>query len=618
MKYLAIEAGATHSLAALYNDDATLVAAAEGGPCNPTAYGWDASIRVLVELANQLLHGDRADVVLLAGIAGAVNDKARREAARRLCDGLGISEARVTEDLYPILYANAGTGPALLAIGGTGSNAIGCNAAGEWMQVGGRGHVFGDEGSAYAIGVAALRAVAEAEDGLGPETALTETLVRATGGEQPSDLITWTGSATKRDLAHLTYTVLETADLGDEVAAACVATQATLLVRQVVALAHKLGVRSDAPVYGHGGLFEKCPRYRTAFEVALRAHPFLHLESPRRRGPEAVLELRHLCLSSSWLAIHRTAAGVAGKEDLSPTEQAATQTRPIDELSAHDMTAAMAQAGMDSADAVQHAVDSIAPVVEAAGACLRRGGRILYVGAGTSGRLGVLDAAECPPTFGVAPERVSGLIAGGVAALTNSIEGAEDDAGAGAQAILESSVCERDFVIGIAASGNTPYVAGALAQAEALGAGTALITSNPAATTRAQHRVNLDTGPELVSGSTRLKAGTAAKIALNIISTGAMALAGFVHQGRMIGMRPVNQKLKIRAARIVSELAPCPLESAKDALEATGYNIAAAIIVARGHATAAQALQISQEAESPLAALRSATPDENSLQIVAD
>lgn len=618
MKYLAIEAGATHSLAAFYDEETTQVAAAEGGPCNPTAYGWDASIRVLVNLAHELLPAERADVILLAGIAGAVNDKARREAASRLCMALNLREARVTEDLYPILYANAGSGPALLAIGGTGSNAIGCNAHGEWAQVGGRGHVFGDEGSAYAIGVAALRAVAEAEDDLGPETALTQALVRATGGEHPSDLIAWAGAATKRDLAHLTYTVLEAADAGDAVAAACVENQAALLVRQVAALARKLCITSDAPVYGHGGLFEKCSRYRMAFDAVLRTHPFLHLASPRRRGPEAVLELRHLHQPSSWLAIHHAAASLARLEELSPTEQAATETRPLDELSAHEMTTAMAQAGMDSATAVLRAVDALAPLVEAAGACLRKGGRIHYVGAGTSGRLGVLDAAECPPTFGVEPSRVSSLIAGGAAALTNSIEGAEDDSDAGGRDILESGLRPQDLVIGIAASGNTPYVAGALARAEALGATTALITSNPAATTRAQHRVNLDTGPELVSGSTRLKAGTAAKIALNIISTGAMALAGFVHQGRMIGMRPVNQKLKIRAARIVAELAPCPLDAATELLAATNYNIAAAIIVARGQATADRALQIAQDAESPRAALQQASRDENSLQIVAD
>jgi N-acetylmuramic acid 6-phosphate etherase len=607
MKYLAIEAGATHSLAALYTGDGTLLAEAEGGPCNPTAYGWDASIRVLVELGNRLLPVERGDVVLLAGIAGAVNDKARRTAAQRLCAGLGISEARVTEDLYPILHANAGTGPALLAIGGTGSNAIGCNALGDWAQVGGRGHVFGDEGSAYAIGVAALRAVAEAEDGLGPETMLAQALVRATGGEHTSDLIAWAGAATKRDLAHLTYAVLETADAGDAVAAACVSEQARLLARQVAALMHKLEITTPAPVYGHGGLFEKCPRYRAGFEKALSETPLLHLETPRHKGPRAVFELSSITAPSAWLAIHVEAARVAVPVDAaasSPTEGLAQTARPLDELDAHAMTAAMTGAGLESAQSVAHAVSALTPLVEAAGACLRGGGRILYVGAGTSGRLGVLDAAECPPTFGVDSARVQGIIAGGIAALTNSIEGAEDDTQAGAAAIDAAQVSAQDIVIGVAASGNTPYVAGALCRATELGAPTGLITSNPNASTPARFRVNLDTGPELVSGSTRLKAGTAAKIALNIVSTGAMALSGFVHQGRMIGMRPVNLKLRERAARIVAELAPCEIAEAVSALGAVEYNIAAAILVARKACDAPSALSRARQASSPLAALQ--------------
>ncbi len=607
MKYLAIEAGATHSRAALYGSDGAVFAEAEGGPCNPTAYGWDASIRALVELSNRLLPEERDDIVLLAGIAGAVNDKARREAARRLCEGLAIPEARVTEDLYPILHANAGAGPALLAIGGTGSNAIGCNAAGEWAQVGGRGHVFGDEGSAYAIGVSALRAVAEAEDGLGPATALTEALVRTTGGEHASDLIAWAGAASKRDIAHLTYTVVAEADAGDGVAAECVAQQARLLVRQIVALMRRLNIHTPTPVLGHGGLFEKCPRYRAAFEAALANTPLLHLETPEKKGPQAVVALSSITSPSPWLGIHHAARSGDPSPEVdapaSPTEAVANRTRPLDVLSAIEMTEAMADAGLESARAVAQAAAALAPLVEAAGACLREGGRILYVGAGTSGRLGVLDAAECPPTFGVESSRVQGLIAGGAAALTHSIEGAEDNCTAGADDLRALHLTAHDIVIGVAASGNTPYVAGALELAAALGAPTALITSNPHATTAARFSVVLDTGPELVSGSTRLKAGTAAKIALNIVSTGAMALAGFVHQGRMIGMRPVNQKLRERAARIVAELSPCTVAEAALALEDTGYNIAAAILVARGDCPPQQALQRALAAPSPLSAI---------------
>ena len=499
MRYLAIEAGATHSLAGLYSPDGALLAQAEGGPCNPTAYGWDASIRVLAELGEALLGLERHDVVVLAGMAGACNAKARTEAAQRLCIALRVPEARVAEDLYPILFANAGNVPALLAIGGTGSNAVGCTPGGRWAQVGGRGHVFGDEGSAYAIGVAALRAVAQAEDGMAPATSLTQALVQATGGTETSDLIAWAGAAGKRDVAQLTRAVVEQADEGDAVAAGCINEQAARLAAQVIALAHKLELTKPATVYGHGGLFENCPRYVAAFTAALAAQPSLTLGVPHAKGPEAVLALARVTESTHWLTVLKHARATSAT--LSPTETGNASARTIDELTPQEIVDAMTAAGVEAAQAVAHAAAALAPLVQAGAEALGRGGRIIYVGAGTSGRLGVLDASECPPTFGVDPSRVHGIIAGGMDALVRSIEGAEDDPAAGALAMDEASACADDLVIGIAASGNTPYVAGALERAAARGAATALITSNPAATTPAQFRVALDTGGLCVPGA---------------------------------------------------------------------------------------------------------------------
>jgi N-acetylmuramic acid 6-phosphate etherase len=290
-------------------------------------------------------------------------------------------------------------------------------------------------------------------------------------------------------------------------------------------------------------------------------------------------------------------------EGLAPTESTQANARTIDELSPQEIADAMAAAGVEAAQAVAHAATALAPLVQAGAEALGRGGRIIYVGAGTSGRLGVLDAAECPPTFGVDPTLVHGIIAGGMDALVRSIEGAEDDPAAGALAMDEASACADDLVIGIAASGNTPYVAGALERAAARGAATALITSNPAATTPAQFRVALDTGPEVVTGSTRLKAGTAAKIALNVISTGAMARAGFVYRGLMVGMKPVNHKLRERAARIVSEIAECPIDQATHSLEVTGYFITAAILHARDNVPLAEARRLAESAPNPCAAI---------------
>lgn len=605
MHYIAFEAGATHTRAAVFDGEGNELAAAEGGPCNPTAYGWHASIAVLSGLADILLAGmDRRNVTVLAGMAGACNDKARREAARRLGSTLRVSATRVAEDLYPILFANAGEGPALLAIGGTGSNVVGVGRDGVWVQVGGRGHVFGDAGSAYAIGIAALRAVADAEDNLGAETALAAALVTATEGENTSDLIAWAGSAGKRDIAALARTVVSVADTGDAVAEACIDTQARALARQVLAAYWKLGTEHAAPVFGHGGLFDSCPRYIECFVAALAEEPRLHLDRPALRGPRAVLSLARPEGVPAWLAEWRSEDNSVATASIQPaTEALPAMSRTLDSMSPEEIAQAMAESGLESARSVVAAAPSLAAVVSAAGNALRAGGRILYVGAGTSGRLGVLDASECPPTFGVASDRVQGIIAGGDEAIVRSIEGAEDDDAAGVKAMDAAGVGANDLVVGVAASGNTPYVAGALGRATELGASTALVTSNPRAHAQAQHRVILDTGAEQVAGSTRLKAGTAAKIALNIISTGGMALAGFVYQGRMIGMRPVNAKLRERASRIAAELSKVDESIARQALESVGWNIPAAILVARDGMTPAAALDKAEAASNPRQAL---------------
>ncbi len=210
---------------------------------------------------------------------------------------------------------------------------------------------------------------------------------------------------------------------------------------------------------------------------------------------------------------------------------------------------------------------------------LQKNGRLFYVGAGTSGRLGVLDASEIPPTFGAPPEMVQGIIAGGVTALYRSVEGAEDERGSGALALDERAVTSADIVCGITASGRTPFVLGALVEAKKRGARTILLTCNPARA-RAEEfdlEIDLTTGPELLTGSTRLKAGTATKIALNIISTGAMVALGKVRGNLMIDLATSNTKLRDRAARLVAELTKCEYAEAVARLERSNWNLRAAL-----------------------------------------
>jgi N-acetylmuramic acid 6-phosphate etherase len=231
--------------------------------------------------------------------------------------------------------------------------------------------------------------------------------------------------------------------------------------------------------------------------------------------------------------------------------------------------------------AVGRALPAIAALADDAAAALRAGGRLIYAGAGTSGRLGALDAAECPPTFGVAPSRVVAIVAGGARALRRAVEGAEDDAAAGSAAVARARAGPRDVVIGLSASGRTPFVLAALAEARRRRARTALLTSNPAARAQVHHRVVLATGPELVAGSTRMKAGTAAKMALGLLTTATFVRLGAVRGGRMVALRPTNQKLRARAVRNVVALAGVGAARARRLLEEAGWSVAAAVERAR-------------------------------------
>ena len=229
--------------------------------------------------------------------------------------------------------------------------------------------------------------------------------------------------------------------------------------------------------------------------------------------------------------------------------------------------------------AVEKAIPQIAEVIDICAEAIKNGGRIFYVGAGTSGRLGVLDASECPPTYGTSPEIVQGIIAGGREAAFRAIERAEDDTNSVIIQLEEASFCAKDVCIGLSASGSAPCVKGALKYAKEMGAKTASIACNvnPAAAEFADVSIVAVVGPEVVSGSTRMKAGTAQKLILNMISTGAMVRIGRVIGNYLAYMRPTNKKLLDRAARIVISQTGCEYEMAAEAVKASGGQIIDAI-----------------------------------------
>jgi len=266
------------------------------------------------------------------------------------------------------------------------------------------------------------------------------------------------------------------------------------------------------------------------------------------------------------------------------TEQIDPRYVDLDAWPTSEIIAAIYEGQLEAAAAVHDALGAITAAVEEAVPALERGGRLVYAGAGTSGRIGVQDGSELPPTFDWPPDRLVFAMAGGMEALIRSSEGAEDDEQAGAQVMVDAKVGSNDVVIGIAASGTTPFTIGALRAASAVGAVTIAIANNSVSPLFevARHRVLAETGGEVIAGSTRMKAGTAQKIILNLISTTILVKMGRVYRGLMVDMRARNAKLRRRAQRIVSEIAVCSESEAVRCLEKTGGELKAAILVALG------------------------------------
>lgn len=277
--------------------------------------------------------------------------------------------------------------------------------------------------------------------------------------------------------------------------------------------------------------------------------------------------------------------------DTLATEQRNPQSRHIDTVSTEDMVRIINEQDKGIADAIGAIIPAIAAAVDVIADRLRHGGRLFYMGSGTSGRLGILDAVECPPTYSTDPDMIQGLIAGGYDAIFRAKEGAEDSEALGKQDLQDHAVTATDVVVGLSASGRTPYVAGGLQYAAAVGAATIAIDCSPQSAIARHAQIDLCAlvGPEVVTGSTRMKAGTAQKMILNMLSTGAMIKLGKVYGNLMVDVKCSNHKLEERARRIVMTAAGCSREEAMAALAAGNGRAKTAIVMILAGVSAAEA-----------------------------
>jgi N-acetylmuramic acid 6-phosphate etherase len=279
------------------------------------------------------------------------------------------------------------------------------------------------------------------------------------------------------------------------------------------------------------------------------------------------------------------------KSDLRATERRNPRSRGLDRMPTRELLRVISREDARVPAAVAREIPAIARAVDAIAAAMRRGGRLFYVGAGTSGRLGVLDAAECSPTFGVAPGRVQGLIAGGRKALVRAAEGAEDSAALGKHDLAAKKITRRDAVVGLTASGRTPYVLGALRYARSKGACTVGVTCNRNSPVSRLARIGIApaVGPEVLAGSTRMKAGTAQKLVLNMLSTGVMVRLGHVYDNWMVGVAQTNRKLRQRAERILAEATGADVSPVRRALRQAGHDLRVALVMVKRNVGAEEA-----------------------------
>jgi N-acetylmuramic acid 6-phosphate etherase len=507
-----------------------------------------------------------------AFLAGCVTDEDRSALRKLAREVWPAAQIVVGSDRESGMAACLRDRDGIVVNAGTGSSVTG-RRGDQIEQAGGWGHILGDTGGAYFVSIRGLRLVLRDYDLRRGNRRFAANILAGIGLNNFDELVRWAQTADKTNIAALAPIVFAAA-ANEPAVERIIHASAAALADFTTAVAARLEL--EAPeVCLMGGLFEHQPDYADMFATSLR-----------EKLPRAPVALATTApeLGAAWLAggnIENASDLAADTGDASPiiaTEAANPKSENLERLSSRQLVELFVAEEKSVESALRQRMEELAEAVDLASATLANNGRMFYVGAGTSGRLGALDAAEIPPTFGAPPNLIQAIIAGGTTALQRSVEGAEDDETNGALAVDARNVAPGDLVIGISASGRAPFVRGALARAREIGVKTILVTCNkPSGNELFDLLVDLPTGPEIVTGSTRLKAGTATKIALNIISTGAMVRLGRVHGNLMIDLQPTNKKLRERAVRLVSQLSCSDEKTARRRLESAGWNVRAAL-----------------------------------------
>ncbi len=558
--FLGIEGGGTRTIALLADRRARILSRLESGSLNLNLSSDAAVLHRLREIKRGLASRPTSLALCLAGCRTPTDQSRARALAEQVWPGVPAYVGSDTDSALAAAFGPHGSGIAIIS--GTGSCVYGRSGS-QVARAGGWGHLLGDHGSGYWIAVTGLRAAIREYDRHGRVSQRLGRALRRLCLNSPDELVGWIRSAGKDAVAALATDMLE----GD---AGLMLQAASFLAQDCHAVAQKL-VLEKPRVALSGGVLRH--NRKLAILVGNRVRTMLPGAKIIRAPNESAIGALRL----AGLATPRSISiPQSGSSSVPVTEIRNPRTMDLDKRSVSQLIDTMLDEEARVVPALRKNKLAIERAVTRIVRAFKRGGRLFYVGAGTSGRLGVLDASECPPTFSTDPEMVQAIIAGGATALHAAVEGAEDNREAGVQAVGMRGVGKRDVVVGIAASGSTPFVLGALDEAKRLGAETFLLCFSPPQST-AHTPLLFRTGPEVITGSTRLKAGTATKLVLNMLTTIPMIRLGKVVSNLMVDVKPTNAKLRARACRIVATLRGISEDDARQRLVRCGWSVKKAL-----------------------------------------
>ena len=607
--FLAIDGGATKSRSALISEEGKVIAKFQSSACNAVLLSEIEMTKVFKAHLKALGLKPTTQVELASiCLAGVVNDKSKLKVKRAFRGLVKSKHLAISSDLASSLLAGHGKAEGIVTISGTGSCVFAMSKH-QKAKAGGWGHVMGDVGSAYHIAHQGLRRAVADYDLYGKFDVLGKAVLQHAKVKTAEELSVFVSHSSKAELARLSRAVFDAHRRGHQPSTLILIACAQALAANVLAVRRKMKGKS-LPVSVAGGVFEAQPEYFQIFSEKLKIHwPDVVITYPKFEAAigahlwgcfDAGIDVQGMLSKLPRVkSLQASGKTTTKKKKVSlshlesvmpirpadeatlPTEKPNPYTKNLSEVDIQEGVDLMIEQDARLTKVLEEARVEISHAIHLIADAFQEGGRLFYIGAGTSGRLGVLDASECPPTFSVSESMVQGIIAGGSYALRHPVEGAEDDRKDAPRELSRRALNEHDVVVGIAASGRTPFVLSGLEYAHKKKARTVLLTCNPGLRSRknpnVECEIHLNSGPESLTGSTRLRSGTLCKMVLNMFTTLAMTKIGKVKGNYMINVAATNEKLQVRAIGLVMTLAEVGKEEAFSRLVKSDWNVRQAI-----------------------------------------